>query len=178
MILLVAGPSGVGKSRLVAEACRSFGFSTVVPVTTRAPRQGEVDGREYEFVTVGQFQDDIRSSRLYCWDYVLGNYYGYRHDLEQLARSGTRLLVQILARMGVRVAATLPDAHLLFLDASGDRDLEHRLVARKGQLDERRTHWAEERLHSRLFDFTIQDAAVADPADLARFLSDLVNQWE
>lgn len=181
MLILVAGPSGVGKSRLIEEGCRSFGFETVLPVTTRPAREDEEPGHHYEFITIKAFQHGIRAGHFCCWDFVLGNYYGYRHDLELKARRDSRVIVQILARMALRAAAFLPDTHLLFLDSPDDRALESRILVRAGgtaELARRREHWTEERIHSQLFDITVEDAAAADPAALGQLLADLVARWE
>ncbi|KIY70287.1 guanylate kinase [Cylindrobasidium torrendii FP15055 ss-10] len=76
--LLLFGPSGVGKStllkRLFAEFPDKFGFS--VSHTTRKPRPGEADGKDYHFVTVDRFKDLIAEKAFIEWAEFSGNYYG------------------------------------------------------------------------------------------------------
>jgi guanylate kinase len=181
MVILVAGPSGVGKSRLVKVACEDLGFATVVPLTTRQGRPDEIDGEDYSFVSEVEFQTRIRSGYFLCWDYILGNYYGYSRELLDRSRRGDRLIVQILARMALRAAEQVTDAHLLFLDASSDRVLDHRLAARnmeKGDLRPRLEHRAEERRHSSMFDVVVRNAAFGSRAELTNVLRRLIQDWE
>lgn len=76
--MIVVGPSGVGKGTLIEHLTKkhpdSFGFS--VSYTTRAPRQGEVHGENYFFVTKDEFKKMIPQNDFIEWCEVHGNYYG------------------------------------------------------------------------------------------------------
>jgi guanylate kinase len=180
MLLIVAGPSGVGKSRLIDIATKSFDFARAVPVTSRMKRPREEHGVDYEFVSKSEFRDLIRGNLLCAWDFTLNNYYGYRRDLEQRLQRGEDIVIQALSRMGLRMSKTLPDAFLLFLESSSPQLLNRRLAERKYDQDEmrlRRDHWQEEQEHSSLFDFVIRDADCTPTEDLTKLLADVLTRF-
>lgn len=76
--ILLSGPSGTGKStllhKLLADFPNKFGFS--VSTTTRAPREGEVDGVHYNYVSVDAFKQHIEDKKFIEWAQFGGNYYG------------------------------------------------------------------------------------------------------
>src|SRR5437588_12813042 len=104
MLVILSGPSGVGKSRLIDLACVSFGFRPAVPVTTRPIRPGEREGADYEYVSKDQFRQLIQKGVMLDWDFALQNYYGYRLDLLQRTAAGENVIVHALARMAIRIA--------------------------------------------------------------------------
>lgn len=165
MLIVVAGPSGVGKSRLLDLATRSLEFRTATPVTSRRPRDGEIDGQDYYFCDRNAFRTRIEEGQLFEWDFVLRNYYGYGHELRALAEGAEPAIVQILARMGLRVAARLPDVFSLYLRARDQQLLSERLEARaydERELLLREEHWAEEEAHSHLFDLVVNEAELVN----------------
>lgn len=158
--VILSGPSGVGKSVLVTAAVDA-GWTFVPPFTTRKPRTGEVPDVDYCFVSVGQFQDKIRRAELVGWDFALGHYYGSGNELRHAVATGKPLILHALARLALRLREAFPQTRLVFLDASDDEVLEHRLRARGASgadLVARRLHWQEERTHAPLFD-EVLDAA-------------------
>lgn len=180
MLLILSGPSGVGKSRLLRLAEQAFGFRPVVPLTTRPPRSGEVAGSEYEFVTKESFREMIRHDALSVWDFTLRHYYGYRKELAERIRGGENIVIQAMARMGVRIAQAHTNVILVFLRPSSDLLLEMRLTKRSYSGDElllRRMHWEEELEHSSLFDVVIDDADVTESEELAAALADIINRF-
>ncbi len=180
MLLIVAGPSGVGKSRLIDVATKSFGFARAVPVTSRERRHDEEHGVDYEFVSEAEFRDLIRGNLLCAWDFTLRNYYGYRRDLEQRLDRGEDIVIQVLARMGLRMSKTLPDAFLLFLDSSSPALLSRRLAERNYDEDEmriRKDHWQEEQEHSSLFDWVLREADCTPTEDLTKLLADVLTRF-
>jgi guanylate kinase len=180
MLIILSGPSGVGKSRLIELAQASFGFGLVVPLTTRKPRNGERNGIDYEFVSREAFHDLIRSDGLCAWDYTLQNYYGYRNDLARRLDFGEHLAIHALARMAVRMARSLPDVFLVFLDASSELLLEDRIDQRGSDFAEktlRRMHWHEEKEHSPLFDWIVRDADVTDSHQMVELMGDVMARF-
>ncbi len=76
-ILVLAGPSGAGKSTIINEASSEIGeFYFSVSTTTRAPREGEIDGVHYNFVSKEEFEQDIKEGNFLEYATVHGNYYG------------------------------------------------------------------------------------------------------
>lgn len=180
MLLIVSGPSGVGKSRLLDLAEQGFGFRRVVPVTTRSSRSNERPGRDYQFVSREQFRQLILDDLLTAWDFVLGNYYGYEKDLAESIRSGQNIVIQALSRMAIRIAAAYSDVLLVSLRPSSDLLLAMRLTERNytsSQLVLRKAHWEEEVELSYLFDVVIDDADITPTAELITTLADVINRF-
>jgi len=96
--IIISGPSGTGKStiltRLFAEYPSRFGFS--VSHTTRQPRAGEQNGREYHFVTVDEFKKLIEENGFVEWAQFGGNYYGTSvKAIEELEKQGRTAVLDI-----------------------------------------------------------------------------------
>jgi guanylate kinase len=180
MLVIVSGPSGVGKSRLIALACSQFGFARSVPITTRSKRPGEVEGLDYEFVSKSRFRSLIIEGQLCMWDFTLRHYYGYRVDLRRRCSSGEAIVIHALARMGLRFFQDNSDVFLVFLDSPSDALLDHRLADRaydETELLLRRQHWAEEREHSSMFHLVLRDGDRAPDRDLTLALADLLTRF-
>lgn len=131
--IVVAGPSGAGKStllkRLFAEFPNAFGFS--VSHTTRAPRSGEIDGREYNFVTHDAFQRMIHSNAFIEWARVSGNFYGTSVQAVKQVRDAGRTCVLDIDVQGVcAVKKTDLQARFVFVAPPSMEVLEKRLVER------------------------------------------------
>ena len=76
-VLLLSGPSGCGKSTLLKEVYKEISdYYFSISTTTRAPREGEIDGIDYFFVSKKEFLDDIKEGFFLEWAEVHGNYYG------------------------------------------------------------------------------------------------------
>ena len=76
-MIIVSGPSTVGKNPFIAEACNLLPLHFYVPITTRTKRKDEIDGRDYHFISRAAFQAKISTNEIEQWDYCLKNYYGY-----------------------------------------------------------------------------------------------------
>jgi guanylate kinase len=154
MILVIAGPSGVGKSRFVEYSCSQSGFVRTVPYTTRPRRGDERDGIDYHYLDKGAFHERIAADWFVDWDFTVGNYYGYGPELSAAGSNGLDTVVPVVARMAVRLRRLLPELFLLFLD--GDEALlRERVAVRQPSEVERilrEEHAREEREHAPLFD--------------------------
>lgn len=165
MLIVVAGPSGVGKSRLLSLSVEGLGWTTAVPWTTRAVRENERVGKDHNFCSRDAFRAKIESGEMEFWDYTVGNYYGYDRVLRVRAERGEPVIVQALARMGLRIATALDRSATVFLRAANEQTLLDRLEQRGYDAEElalRREHWREEREHSAMFDIQIDEAELAD----------------
>jgi len=133
-VFMVVAPSGAGKSTLVnALLARDRGIELSISFTTRAPRPGEADGREYHFTEAGDFLARRDRSEFLEWAEVHGNYYGTsRPWIEQRLAAGRDVLLEIDWQGARQVRNALPQAIGIFILPPSIEALEARLH-RRGQ---------------------------------------------
>lgn len=136
--VVVSAPSGAGKTticrRIVADMPDTH-YS--VSVTTRSPRPGEVDGRDYHFVSEAEFRSRIRDGRLVEWAEVHGNYYGTdRRMLEERLERGQIVLLDLDVQGARNLKRALPDTVTVFICPPSWEALEHRLRGRAADSEE------------------------------------------
>ncbi|MFC4059841.1 guanylate kinase [Planomonospora corallina] len=129
---VLSGPSGVGKSTVVAELRRAHPEVWLsVSVTTRKPRPGETHGVEYFFADEAEFDRLVASGGLLEWAEFAGNRYGTpRAPLEEKLAAGVPALLEIDLQGARQVRATMPEALLVFLAPPTWEELEKRLRGR------------------------------------------------
>jgi guanylate kinase len=131
-LTVLSGPSGVGKSTVIAELrrfCPELWLS--VSVTTRSPRAGEVDGREYFFVDDKEFDRMVAEGELLEWAEFAGNKYGTpRMPLDEKLAAGIPCLLEIDLEGARQVRQSMPDARLVFLAPPSWEELVRRLTGR------------------------------------------------
>jgi guanylate kinase len=130
-VLVITGPSGVGKGTLIRRLLAEFsGAELSVSATTRKPRDGEVNGRDYHFLSGPEFEQRVREGEFVEHAEYAGNHYGtLRSELQRPAR----LIVLEIDLQGARqVRATMPEAQQVFIAPPNNDlgELERRLVAR------------------------------------------------
>lgn len=131
-LIVISGPSGAGKSTVVFKAMEGRNdlcFST--SVTTRKPRPGEVDGREYFFVDLERFDEMIANDELLEHAVYVANSYGTpRKYVEDKLNSGMNVLLDIEVQGARQVAEKKPDAVKIFIIPPSLEELERRLIGR------------------------------------------------
>lgn len=131
-ILIVSGPSGVGKGTIVREVMRdnpSLRFS--VSATTRAIRSGEVEGESYYFVTKERFEEMIAAGELLEYACYAGNYYGTPlKPVERALAGGISVVLEIDVQGGLQVLRRRPDAISVFIAPPSFDELKRRLAGR------------------------------------------------
>ena len=131
-LFIVCAPSGAGKTSLVAELLKrepSIGLS--ISYTTRKPRDGEADGREYHFVDRGEFERMIASSDFLEHALVHGNYYGTsRRWIERETAAGHDVLLEIDWQGAAQVRKLFPGLVGIFILPPSFEELRRRLRAR------------------------------------------------
>jgi guanylate kinase len=136
-LLVVSGPSGVGKSSVIDAVLEQSGASFSVSATTREPRTGEVDGEDYWFVDQDTFSGLVRSGGMLEW----ANYGGYRYGTPratvlELLDQGVHVVLDIENDGAHQVKRAYPSAVLVFLMPPSRGELERRLRSR-GDTSER-----------------------------------------
>ena len=131
-IFIISAPSGAGKTTLCKAALAAFAdIRYSVSFTTRPPRPGEENGRDYVFVTVPEFEAGIRSGRWAEWARVHGNYYGTSADvLAQSLSSGCDILLDIDVQGAQQICARFPESVTIFIMPPSLEVLRQRLVSR------------------------------------------------
>jgi guanylate kinase len=135
--IILAAPSGAGKTsiaRALKERRGDVVFS--ISATTRAPRPGEVDGRDYWFLTGGEFERWVEEGRMLEWAEVHGHRYGTpRRNLDEAVARGDYLLLDIDVQGSKSVRASVPGAVSVFVLPPSGTALAERLAGR-GSEDE------------------------------------------
>jgi guanylate kinase len=136
--LIVTSPSGAGKTTLVRRLLQRFGdMAQSVSVTTRAPRHGEIDGRDYHFVSRAHFDDMVARGAFAEWAEVHGQCYGT--SLERMRAGAATLagMVFVIDVQGARMLkARVPEAVGVFVLPPSLAELEARLRGRGTDSDE------------------------------------------
>ncbi|UFP96895.1 guanylate kinase [Gloeobacter morelensis] len=130
--MVLTGPSGVGKDTILQEVReRHPGLYVSVSATTRAPRPGEVDGTDYRFLSIAEFEEWIATDNLLEWACYVGNYYGTPKTpvLERLA-VGEPVVLEIEVQGALQVKNNFPAAMLVFIRPPSLAVLAERLRSR------------------------------------------------
>lgn len=136
-LIVVSGPSGVGKSSILTSIMARTDSVFSISGTTRPPRPAELDGREYHFLTRRDFEDRIAAGDVLEWAEYGGNLYGtLRAEVLPVLATGSNVLLDIENEGGKQIRASYPDAVLIFIRPPTTEELERRLTGR-GDTSER-----------------------------------------
>ncbi len=161
-VFVVSGPSGAGKDTLVRELVKKYPRAvTAVTATTRPLRRGEVEGREYLFLSEEEFQRRVERGEFLEWAWVHGNRYGTpRRQIEDALAQGKDVFLRIDVQGASAAKRQIPEALLIFIFPPNLAELEQRLRDRATEEEEdleRRLGVATQEMEEgkRLFDYSI-----------------------
>ena len=170
-ILVLSGPSGAGKSTIINAASDQIGeYYFSISTTTRQPREGEVHGREYFFVTKDEFEEDIRAGNFLEYAEVHGNYYGTSLKPVREALEEGKLVIFDIDVQGHRLVREKMDdiTTSAFITPPTLSELEKRLRARSTDNEEvisKRINNAKEEIQAvNEYDYTILNDTVEEAA--------------
>jgi guanylate kinase len=130
-LVVVSGPSGVGKTTIVREVLRRTGADFSVSVTTRQPREGEVDGRDYRFVSEAAFRNMAAGGELLEWAEVFGQLYGTpARPVKQAIAEGRTIVLDVDVQGALQVHRKVPQATFVLIVPPDDAALAVRLKSR------------------------------------------------
>jgi guanylate kinase len=117
LLFVLSGPSGVGKDTLLKELLKTdLKITKCVTYTTRPPRPGEVDGLDYKFVSLAEFEELKKNNAFLEWAEVGGNLYATPKDfVEKKLREGEDVILKIDVQGAMRVKELFPEAILIFI---------------------------------------------------------------
>ncbi len=132
ILAVVSGFSGAGKGTLMKRLMEKYdNYALSVSVTTRSPREGEQEGREYFFRTQEEFEELIAQDRLIEYARYVDNYYGTPRDyVQEQLDAGKDVVLEIEIQGALKVKKKLPDTLLLFVTAPSAGELKKRLEGR------------------------------------------------
>ena len=137
VLTVISGFSGAGKGTVVKELVRKYQYGLSISATTRSPREGEVDGREYFFKTREEFEQMIREDALIEYARYVDNYYGTPKDyVMQQLEQGKDVILEIEMQGALHVREVFDDVNLIFLTPPSAAVLEERLRGRGTETEE------------------------------------------
>ena len=163
LLIVISGPSGVGKDAVI-HAMEDHGliFHFVITTTTREIRPGEKDGQDYWFVSRDEFERMIAQDELLEYNFVYEEYKGIpKSQIRQAMVSGRDVILRIDVQGAARIRELQPQAVMIFLTVRDEEELEQRLLTRKTETEEKLKKRIEtarqEMLRVHEFDYVIEN---------------------
>lgn len=169
-LIVVSGFSGVGKGTVVKRLVEKYNYSLSVSATTREPRAGEENGKDYYFKTVPEFQNLIDYNGFIEWAQYVDNYYGTpRKFVEDEMKAGRDVILEIEVQGAMNIKKQYPDAILIFVTAPDAKSLKERLTNRGTESEEviakRMSRAAEEADDMPKYDYIVVNDVVEECVD-------------
>lgn len=132
LLVIVSGPSGVGKSSITHELVRRLGAVMSVSMTTRPMGPHDIDGQDYYFVSEREFKDLVKLGQMLEYAQVYDNWYGTPAEPVEVALAeGQTVILEIDVKGARQVKSRIPDAVGIFIEPPSEDDLWTRLHERK-----------------------------------------------
>ena len=132
ILIIVSGFSGAGKGTVMKKLMSEYdNYALSISATTRSPRPGEQDGREYFFKTVEEFETMIENNQLIEYAKYVGNYYGTPKEyVEKMLDEGKDVILEIEMQGTMKVKEMMPETVLVFITPPTAEELKKRLEGR------------------------------------------------
>ena len=139
VLAVISGFSGAGKGTLMRALLERYdNYALSISATTRAPREGEVDGREYFFKTREEFEQMIEHDELVEYAQYVGNYYGTPKEyVFSNLKAGKDVLLEIEIQGALKIKKKFPEAVLIFVTPPSAGELRNRLAGRGTETPEK-----------------------------------------
>ena len=171
-LIIFTGPSGVGKGTILADFFKKVDNKIVYSIsnTTRNPRDGEINGMHYFFISKEEFEQMIEQNQFLEYACYSGNYYGTNNKfVEEKIQEGKSVLLEIELQGALQVMEKRPDAVTIFIKPPTFEELENRLRGRHTETEEaiqKRLQSAKEELNNTdKFHYVIENDIVDKAVD-------------
>lgn len=174
ILFVISGPSGVGKGTVRSGVLSCMdNIQVSVSATTRGPRTGEMEGREYFFVDKARFQHMIETDQLLEWAVVYGNMYGTPRDfVMSMLESGRDVLLEIDIQGALQVKKSMPQGVFIFICPPSMEELDRRLCHRgkdsQESIELRRAACEEEMSHMHYYNYVVVNDRIEDAVEKVR----------
>ena len=136
-LIVISGPSGVGKGTIVNELLKKGDYALSISCTTRAPRVGEKEGVSYFFITREKFLSMIEDDGFLEYDNHFENYYGTPKDFVEKQLQTKNVILEIEVNGALEAKKSYPEAILIMIVPPSKAELKSRLVGRGTENDEK-----------------------------------------
>ncbi|WP_042350434.1 guanylate kinase [Bacillus massiliigorillae] len=172
LLIVLSGPSGVGKGTVRKELFKQedLAFQYSISMTTRKPREGEVDGVDYFFKSRDEFEELIKQGKLLEYAEFVGNYYGTPVDyVRQTIADGKDVFLEIEVQGARQIREKFPEALFIFLAPPSLSELESRIIGRGTESEDviaNRLKTAKEEIEMMdLYDYVVENDTVESACD-------------
>ncbi len=132
LLVIVSGPSGVGKSSITHELVRRLDANLIVSMTTRPMGPRDIDGQDYVFINEREFRDLVKLGQMLEYAQVYDNLYGTpKEPVEQAIADGETVILEIDVKGAQQIKQQMPHAVGIFIEPPSEADLLNRLRERK-----------------------------------------------
>ena len=131
LLIIVSAPSGCGKGTILAEILKDKAYHFSVSATTRPPREGEIDGVNYHFISKAEFEDIIEKGGMLEYATYCDNYYGTpKQQVEGMLDKGKNVLLEIEVQGAMQMRKVCPEGVFIFINPPTISELQRRLKKR------------------------------------------------